>query len=134
MKYFKTAAFLFLAFLIGIVGLSLVFSDMGSGESWGVRTLIATAFFFFSGVLIGFFNPKLWMISGVTAWGGVLMGGFLTLMAFRKHGADAFNAQEPPYIFVGVMMLILPITLALMGGFLGKILTRFRAASSTQLT
>ncbi len=127
MKYFKIPAFVALALILGIIGLSTVFSDLGSGESWGMRTLIADIFFFLSGAVIGFFNPKLWMISGLIAWEGVLMGGFLTLIALRRHGAGAFSAQESPYISVGLMMLFGPIILALLGGFMGRMIREKRA-------
>lgn len=109
-----------LALLFGFFGLALVFSDLGPGESWVVRILVATLFFLISGALIGFLNPNLWMISGLTAWGGLLIGGFITWGAIRRYDrGDAASAQEPTNISAGLIMLFLPLTLSLIGGYIG---------------
>ena len=126
MKYLKSVAFSFLALILGLVGLSFVISDPGPGESMAIRILTAALFFFLSGAAIAFFNPTLWVISGLTAWGGVLMGGLITLSAVRRYGGDAFNAQEPPYISSGLIMLLLPITFSLIGGYVGKLFSQRR--------
>ncbi len=86
------------------------------------RIFVITAFFFDCGVGIGFFNPKQWLISVITAWGAVLTGGFIVFSALRKHGSFALNAQEPPFITFGLAVLFLPVVLALFGGHLGKLL------------
>jgi peptidoglycan/LPS O-acetylase OafA/YrhL len=126
MKYIKGLGFSFLALVLGGVGLGFVFSDLSQGESWPLRILIGALFFFIGGGAIGYFNPGLWVISGLTAWGGVLMGGLITLSAVRQYGGDSFTAKEPPFISVGLIMLILPITFSLIGGYIGKLLAQKR--------
>lgn len=116
----KNLVFVIIALLLGFIGLNFVFSDLSSSESWISRVLIASLFFFLSGLGIGFFNSKAWLISGLTAWGGILMGIFIVFGAIRKYGSDAFGAQEPPYISAGLIMLLLPLGLALAGGYVGK--------------
>lgn len=63
-----------LAIGLGFVGLSLLFSDLGPGESGLGRILLTGAFFFFSGLVIGYVAPRRWWLAGLTAWGGVLLG------------------------------------------------------------
>ena len=125
MKYLKSLAFSFLALIIGIIGLMLLFSDF-SGEFLATRILIGTLFFLLSGGVIGFFNPTLWMISGLTACGGVLMGGIITLSSIHRYHGDAFSAQEPPYISAGLVMLFLPLAFSLIGGYVGKLLSQMQ--------
>jgi len=116
-----------LALLLGVFGLNLVFSDKifpdeSTFDSMSGRVFLGVAFFFIIGLIIGFINPKGWWISGFAAWGGIFMGGLLTIVAIRKYGLGAFTAEEPPYIHSGLALLILPIGLALSGGYLGKYL------------
>lgn len=115
-----------LAFFLGIFGLALVFSDLGPDESWSIRIVIWIFFFFLSGFGLGFFNPKMWMISALTAGGGILLGGFIILVAIAKYGNNAFNAQEPPFISAGLTTLFVPLILALFGGYIGKQVAQMR--------
>lgn len=111
-----------LAVLFGIFGLVLVFSDLGPGEVWWERVLIAMLFFFFCGLAVGWFNPRFWIIAALSAWGGFLMGGSLVFFALSKYGKAAFDAQEPPYISVGLIMLFFPVIFSLIGGHVGKLI------------
>ena len=120
----KSLIFTILALFLGVVGWYFIFADLTSSESWISRILIASLFFFLSGLAIGFFNPGAWMISGLTAWGSILMGIFIIFGAIRQHGSGAFGAQEPPYISAGLFMLFIPLGMALIGGFVGKLLSK----------
>ena len=122
----KNPAVAILALTLGFFGLALVFSDSGASEEWLVRVLVAALFFFLSGLGIGFINPELWIIAGLSAWGGILMGGFIVLMALGRYGSAAFDAQEPPYISAGLTMLFVPLGLTLIGGYIGKLLSQMR--------
>ena len=62
------------ALVIGLFGLSLLFSDLGPGETWANRVIMLVALYAVSGLIIGYINPKLWMITGLTAWGAALLG------------------------------------------------------------
>jgi hypothetical protein len=62
------------ALVIGLFGLSLLFSDLGPGETWANRVIMLVALYAVSGLIIGYINPKLWMIAGLTAWGAALLG------------------------------------------------------------
>lgn len=124
----KNLVFLVIALLLGFVGLYFIFSDLSSSEIWINRILTAAVFFFLSGLVIGGFNPKAWFLSGLTAWGGLLMGIIITLRAIGKYGSDAFGAQEPPYISAGLVFLFIPLAIALVGGNIGKLLSeKFRS-------
>ncbi len=62
------------ALALGFVGLSFLFSDLGPGETWAGRFIGLTVLYLGSGLVIGYVNPKLWMIAGLTAWGALLLG------------------------------------------------------------
>ena len=62
------------ALVIELFGLSLLFSDLGPGETWANRVIMLVALYAVSGLIIGYINPKLWMIAGLTARGTVLLG------------------------------------------------------------
>jgi hypothetical protein len=122
----KNLAVAILALALGFVGLAFVFSDLGASEAWLARVFVAALFFFLCGLGIGFINPELWIIAGLSAWGGILMGGFIVLMAIGRYGSAAFDAQEPPYISAGLTMLFIPLGLTLIGGYIGKLLSQMR--------
>jgi hypothetical protein len=122
----KNPAVAILALMLGFFGLALVFSDLGANERWLARVVVATLFFFLCGLGIGFLNPELWITAGLSAWGGILMGGFIVLMAIGRYGSAAFDAQEPPYISAGLTMLFIPLGLTLIGGYIGKLLSQMR--------
>jgi type VI protein secretion system component VasK len=123
----KTLAIAALAVILGVIGLSLVFSDVGAGESATSRIIFAAIFFLLCGLGIGYFNPRAWIISGLSAWGSTLFGAFLTFVAIRRYGSNAFAAQEPPYISAGLVILLVPLCLALLGGYIGRRLNGRRA-------
>ncbi len=108
------------ALVLGAVGLFFVFADPTSNESLGGRAALGIAFFFFSGFAIGFFGPRVWFLSGLTAWAAIIFGGYLSLAAIAKYGSGAFGAQEPPYILAGISIMVLPLGFALFGGLAGK--------------
>jgi hypothetical protein len=114
----RNAAFAGVAALLGAVGFMFLFSD--PREGWIVRVIASMVFFFFASVAIGYAHPGGWLIAMLISWGGVAMGGFITLMAFARYGAQAFDAVEPPFIISGLVMLFAPIALTLLGGFVGK--------------
>lgn len=122
----KTLVFVILALVLGVVGLSMVFSNLGPGESETSRVFIAAIFFFLCGLGIGYFNSRAWIVSGLSAWGGILFGLLLIVSAMSKYGSKAFAAQQPPYISAGLLILLLPVSLALLGGYVGSRLRRTR--------
>ncbi len=83
MSILRTLAFAILALVLGIIGLSMVFSDIGAGESAIIRIVVATLFFFLSGLGIGYLNPRGWIISGLTAWGGRPNGNVLGVCSHK---------------------------------------------------
>ncbi|HMQ03866.1 MAG TPA: hypothetical protein PKD26_08110 [Pyrinomonadaceae bacterium] len=117
----KNAVFAGIAFLLGFVGLVLVFSD--PAEGWRLRMIIGSAFFLLSSGAIGYLHPDRWPIAVLTAWGGVLFGGLLILLAIARYGRDAFNAAEPPYITSGLIILFGSLGSAFFGGLLGRSLS-----------
>lgn len=82
----KGIIFAVIAIILGLIGFSLFFSDLGSQESEVNRIVIIVLFFFVSGLVIGYFNPRIWMLAGLTAWLCVLFGGGVLLRGATKQG------------------------------------------------
>lgn len=115
-----------LSVILGAIGLALVFSDLGPDESWPVRAAVAASYFFLCGVGIGLLSRDQWYIAGLSAWGGVLFGGYLVLVALGSYGTTAFEAKDPPFISSGLILLFVPIALSLLGGYIGSQLSNRR--------
>jgi len=129
MKHLQTPLAVLLAMVLGFFGLSLVFSDLGPNESWQIRLSIGVVYFFLCGLGFGFAFPNVWPLAALIAWGGLLFGGFLLLAALKKSGLEAFDSQNPPYISPGLLLLCGPLSLALVGGYAGKHLNRWRTGT-----
>lgn len=112
----KKILFVFFAFILGFFGLSLLFSDLGPGETATSRLVTTALFFLISGFIIGVVNSIAWRLSGFVAWGGILLGvsGALSLI---PNGAQALSALG---IALGALGL------ALLGGYLGALVVRKR--------
>ncbi len=62
------------ALILGFVGVSLLFSDLGPGETMAGRIFITVMFFLVASFAISYFNPGYWWLGGLVSWGGVLFG------------------------------------------------------------
>jgi hypothetical protein len=113
------------ALLLGLVGLVFVFSD--PSEGWLLRIIIAMAFFLLASSAIGYAHPGRWPLAMLTAWGAVLMGGFIIILAMARYGREAFSAVEPPYITSGLILLFGSLGLTFIGGCLGRALRKTRS-------
>lgn len=83
-----TAGFAALAFVLGAIGLGPLFSD--SPSAWS-SVVIVGVFFFASGLFIGYYHPKRWWISGVTAWGGMLLAVSVLIGTIRFRDVPILN-------------------------------------------
>ncbi len=130
----KTFVSAIIAIITGIIGLSLVFSDTGPSEPTIARVFISAVFFFLCGSVIGYFNPQAWIISVLVSWGACFFGLLLVIAAIRNYGAAAFSAQQPPYIESGLVISLLPFSLTVLGGYVGKLLNgrTFNSRSAKQ--
>ena len=62
------------ALVLGFVGVSLLFSDLGPGETMASRLFTAVIFFLVTSFAVSYFNPWHWWLGGLVSWGGVLLG------------------------------------------------------------
>jgi hypothetical protein len=62
-----------LALALGFAGLSLLFSDLGPGESIGERTAVMAGFYALAGLLVGVLSRGSWPLVALTAWAAVLL-------------------------------------------------------------
>ncbi len=102
----KIAGFSIAALVVGLFGLSLFFSDLGPGETMFSRFATAVIIYFVAGLLIGFFNPKVWLLAGVVGWGGVILG------------LSGLARGENPVL--SLLMVVLSLGPSLLGGFLSS--------------
>ena len=117
------------ALILGILGLSFVFSDLGPTETLILRICLTTLFFFLSGIGIGYFHSNQWWLSSLTAFWSSLFGASFVVLAVLKKGSKVFVLQDPPYISFGLMILFLPLGLSLLGGYIGSLAAQNRVSS-----
>jgi len=70
----RMIVFVLIALILGLFGASLLFSDLGPGETMTRRLIMAVVFFFLSGLVVSYFTPKFWLLGGLVSWGGALLG------------------------------------------------------------
>ncbi len=109
--FLKLVLVVFIAVIIGVFGLSLFFSDFGPSETVLSRGLTIFILFLISGVLIGYIVPEAWPMSGLIAWGAVLIGA-VGLLGGRNSPLEE------------VALLFLPLGFALGAGYAGAVLRR----------
>lgn len=102
----KIAGFSTAALVIGFFGMSLFFSDLGPGETFFSRFVIAFILYLAVGLIIGFFNPDVWMLAALVSWGGVLLG-LVSLATLEDPG-------------LSLLMVVLSLGPSLLGGFLAS--------------
>lgn len=118
-----------LALALGFVGLSLLFSDLGPDESAIARFATTTLFYLLAGLIIGLLYPPAWWLAALVAWGGWLLaiGGLLAMVPAMLSGEES----PPLNAVLGiVVLLVLPVGLALVGGYLGRSVRRRRAGAA----
>lgn len=102
----RITGFSIAALVIGFFGLSLFFSDLGPGETFFSRFVTAVILYFVVGLIIGFFNPKVWMLAGLVSWGAVMLG----LIGLARQ-VD---------VGLSLLMVVLSLGPSLFGGFLAS--------------
>lgn len=80
--------------------MSLIFTELRPDETFVERAIMTGVFSFFSAALIGYLNPRLWLIGVLTSWSGIVLGfpvacsvlgaflGARLSSAFRRRQAD----------------------------------------------
>ncbi len=107
----RIAVFALLALALGFVGLSLLFSDLGPGETFRSRMLVTALFFLLSGLIIGYFNARIWWLGGLVSWGGALLG-IVGLLSGLSNIAER------------LFFLLISVGPAFLGAYLGGLLGR----------
>jgi hypothetical protein len=104
--------FTVVAVLLGFLGLPLFFAD---GPSLSERFVVAAIAYPLFGFVTGYFNTRAWMIAGLAAWGPMLLG-ILSLISQLS--------------VLALGLLLLPLGLVLLGGYVGSRFRRRRQVSS----
>ena len=92
----RAAVFGIVAVVPGMFGLGWLVTDLGHGENYAARLVMAGLLYLIWGLVTGYFNPRLWPVAGVVVWGGFFL---------------------PP-------VLVSSLGVALGGGYLGSVLRR----------
>ena len=110
MPALKQAVFGFMAVVAGALGVDLFLPDTGGISA--VHLLPLGAYFLVAGACFGYLNARLWVASGLVAWGGVVA----TFAGFADQGAT----------WTGAGVLAATLGLALLGGYTGAKLAASR--------
>ena len=110
-----------IAIIFGFIGFYRSFADLNPDESMLDRVIFEIGLYLIAGLAIGFINPDGWFLSGFAAWGGFLWWGLAMIFAVNKYGWGAWSRIETPDP-LSLAILILPLCIAMIGGYLGKIL------------
>ncbi len=112
-RIIKLVLFSIVGVAVGLFGLVLFFSDFAPSETVLSRGLTIFFLFLVSGLVIGYLIPEAWPISGLMAWGAVLVGA----VALLGGGGTWLQA---------VGLLLAPLAFAIGSGYLGAWLRRKR--------
>lgn len=108
----------FLAFVLGIFGWGLLFTELGPGETLAGRDLATVLFNLVFGLIFGLVNARSWPYAGLLAWGGILIA---------LRGLFSGPAAWPDALTV-IGISPLP---AFAGAYLGRLLARKRNTPSS---
>lgn len=124
-KFLKGALVAAIVLLAGLIGLALVFTDVGPSDTLVGRTMAGALFFVLAGLLLGLMNPRgrVWLLSGLAAWGMAALGVV----------GVAASISDPASGDLGLALAFVagPLICALIGGFVGSRLARARLERST---
>ncbi len=101
------------ALLAGFFGFLLLFADLGPGETFFSRYTITVLLHLVFGFIFGLVNARAWPVSGLVAWGGILMA--------VRGALDGPRGWPDALTVMGLAPLP-----ALGGGYLGAIVVRRR--------
>lgn len=121
----EVGASLLLAAGFGVVGLALVFTDLGPTSTPTARVLSSAGLFLVAGVSIGLLNPRgrSWSLAVLSAWGPAVLGAVGMWIWLRSPGGEPGLA---------LAFLLGPAGLALAGGWGGARLRRALRERSSQ--
>lgn len=105
----------------GVVGLGLVFTDLGPGRTGAARVWTGGLFYFLAGTLVGWLNGgsagRRW--AATTAWGMILLGAVGLWISLTDPASGD--------LALALLFLLGPLGSALLGGTLGAALAGSRS-------
>ena len=120
MSIVKNVISVIVAIIMGFFAFGAFFTTMSYvGEAFRAA-IYGGISFLLVGLIIGYLNPRGWMLTAVMNWGGILFGPYATITEIPKKSGDPLSAFE------GLGLIFLPLGLALLGGYGGKILKKMR--------
>lgn len=92
--------------IVGILGLSLLFSDLGTREAPWIRGIEIAAVYSVGGFLVGRIVPRTWYVAGVAALGPIALG-LLVLASRIVRGGSASDWIWPVSTILGPLAVCL---------------------------
>ncbi len=103
----KLVAFGVFALVVGFFQLAFSISDLGRGETIASRLITAGALSVLSGLVIGYFNPRAWLLAGLAAWAtGPL--GIAVLVSSLVSGLSISGLSTRTFSWTSVLWLMHP--------------------------
>jgi peptidoglycan/LPS O-acetylase OafA/YrhL len=124
-RYLQGLGTVAIALVAGLVGLALVFTDIGPSDTLTGRTTTGALFFVLAGLVLGLMHPRGrgWLLSGLVAWGMVALGLVGVAVSIRDPASGDLG--------LALTFLTGPLVCALIGGLVGAKLVRRRLGHST---
>src|SRR5262245_60057274 len=111
-----------LAMIVGLFGLSAMFSDLGPGESDVRRAITTIVAYLAGGVAMGWLLRRRWYFAVAESWGPALDGLMVTFVAIRM------GITWPRLVYAVLGLCVFPL-LSLAAGFFGSRLVRHNAVT-----
>jgi hypothetical protein len=111
--------------VVGMFGLSSLFSDLSPGESDFRRGLFTVLAYLVGGVAIGWLLRRRWYLAIAEAWGPALDGVMVAFVSVRM------GVTGPRVLYAVLGLCVFPL-LSLLAGFVGSRLVRHNAVTPVQ--
>lgn len=110
----EAAGFVLYSLILGLFGLVLMSARMPGG-SWA-QLVVTVLFYFVAATPLGWFDHRFWALAGLLAWAPAVTGAVAVFWNFYERSVGEWAMI--------IIVFMLPIGVALIGGFAGAVYRR----------